>query len=81
MTRPGIEPRPTAYKASILPLGHGRSALTDEGYQGYSSSLNVKNWLKTIPQGHGFRAVVMPVISSNEQYVQRIKVSNKKNEY
>ena len=22
MTRPGIEPRPTAYKASILPLGH-----------------------------------------------------------
>ena len=29
MKRPGIEPRPTAYKASILPLdlGHGRSGL------------------------------------------------------
>ena len=23
MTGPGIEPRPTAYKASIIPLGHG----------------------------------------------------------
>ena len=23
MTRPGIEPRPTAYKVSILPMGHG----------------------------------------------------------
>ena len=25
MTRPGIEPRPTTYNASIIPMGHGRN--------------------------------------------------------
>ena len=27
MTRPGMEPQPTAYKASILPTGHGQTLL------------------------------------------------------
>ena len=40
MTRPGIEPRPTAYKSNILPLGHGCGKICTIVSRG---SVNIEN--------------------------------------